>query len=213
HKNKLGYTMKVTWPSDTNDESSWKQYETTGAVAAYMDDTLYMDNSKQSLQIAVDTAGEFFRINDIKINAKKSDLIVINPSVVPDDRYIKVRGDGNNLVYINPTKEEIRYLGVFFSSKPSKARWTKRLKNMIVAFLSDVSHKAMTGTLALYLINRLLVPKLMYVSQIMILSEADWIKLYKPVLKFIKRKLDLAINFSTPTLYHDNIIGVDNIWN
>src|SRR6185437_4825646 len=84
---------------------------------------------------------------------------------------------------------------------------------MIDAFLYNVTHKTMTGALALYLINRLLVPKLMYVSQIMILSEADWIKLYKPVLKFIKRKLDLAINFSTPTLYHNNIIGVDNIWN
>src|SRR5581483_11026279 len=88
----------------------------------------------------------------------------------------------------------------------------KRLKNMINAFLINVSHKVMTGALALYLINRLLVPQLLYVSQIMILSEADWNKLYKPVLKFLKRKLELAINFPTQTLFHDNIIGVADIW-
>src|SRR6185437_1781455 len=83
---------------------------------------------------------------------------------------------------------------------------------MIDAFLYNVTHKTITGALALYLINRLLVLQLFYVSQIMILSEADWYKLYKPVLKFIKRKLELAINFPTHTLFHDNIIGVADIW-
>src|SRR5581483_6106664 len=88
----------------------------------------------------------------------------------------------------------------------------KRLKNMINAFLCNVSHKVMTGALALYLINRLLVPQLLYVSQIMILSEADWDKLYKLVLKFVKRKLKFALNFPTQILFHDNIIGLADIW-
>ena len=82
----------------------------------------------------------------------------------------------------------------------------------INSFLFTISTKVMTEALAIYLINRLLVPKLLYISQIMIISEVDWIKLYISVLKFIKRKFSLALNFSTQTLYHDNIFGVANIW-
>ena len=67
-------------------------------------------------------AGEFFSINDIKINAKKSDLIIINPSVTPEDRFIKVRSNADEFAYIKLTKEEVRYLGVFFSSTPSRNR-------------------------------------------------------------------------------------------
>lgn len=112
--------MSFVWPSNTNDESSWKWYETKTVVVAYIDDTIYMDNNKQSLQIAVDTASKFFSINDIKINAKKSDFIIIHLFVAPDDQYIKIQDDGNDFAYIKPTKEEVRYLRVFFSCKPLK---------------------------------------------------------------------------------------------
>ena len=72
--------------------------------------------------------------------------------------------------------------------------------------------KKITGALTIYSINRLLIPKLLYISQIMVLSEADWTNLFTPALKLVKRKLNLPKNFLMTTLYYNNIVGVDNIW-
>ena len=58
-----------------------------------MDDTIFMDDNKRSLQISVNTAREFFKLNDIKINAKKSELIIFNSSVNREEQFIKVGGD------------------------------------------------------------------------------------------------------------------------
>ncbi|GBC23530.2 RNA-directed DNA polymerase from mobile element jockey-like [Rhizophagus irregularis DAOM 181602=DAOM 197198] len=51
------YEMKVNWPNDINDPKTW------------------------TMQKIVDIANEFYLINDIDINTKKSEMIIINPTV------------------------------------------------------------------------------------------------------------------------------------
>ena len=44
----------------------------------------------------------------------------------------------------------------------------------------------------------------------MVLQETDWHKLTTPILKFSKRKLNLARSFLTQTLFHENIVGLED---
>jgi hypothetical protein len=73
--------MKVNWPNDINDPKTWTQYRLQVPVCAYMDDTVFLESSKFRMQKIVDIANEFYLINDIDINTKKSEMIIINPTV------------------------------------------------------------------------------------------------------------------------------------
>lgn len=73
--------MKITWPNNTNDPITQTQYKLRVPICAYMDDTVFLESSKTRMQKTVDIANEFYQINDININAKKSELIIINLTV------------------------------------------------------------------------------------------------------------------------------------
>ncbi|CAB4403165.1 unnamed protein product [Rhizophagus irregularis] len=130
-----GYEMKVTWPNDINDPITWTQYRLQVPVCAYMDDTVFLESSKSRMQKIVDIANEFYLINDIDINAKKSELIIINPSVEKHEQIIEL---GRDRSIVQATNDEIRYLGVWFSNKPSRRRWMQRLSTTVKNFCNTL---------------------------------------------------------------------------
>lgn len=73
--------MIVTWQNDINDPTTWTQYKLQVPICAYMDDTVFLESSKFRMQKIIDIANEFYLINDIDINAKKSELIIVNLTV------------------------------------------------------------------------------------------------------------------------------------
>ncbi|GBC26297.2 hypothetical protein GLOIN_2v1790829 [Rhizophagus irregularis DAOM 181602=DAOM 197198] len=155
-----GYEMKVTWPNDINDPTM---------------DTLQASGS-------VDIANDFYLINDIDINVKKSEMIIINPSVKRHDQIIKL---GHDRSIVQATNNEIRYLGVWFSNKPSRRRWMQRLSMMVKNFCDTVRRKFVPAGQCIYLINRVLISRLIYIAQIMTLSEHGWNQVFAPVMKLI----------------------------
>ncbi|PKY36083.1 hypothetical protein RhiirB3_457961 [Rhizophagus irregularis] len=118
-----GYEMKVTWPNDINDPTM----DTLQASGS--------ESSKSRMQKIVDIANDFYLINDIDINVKKSEMIIINPSVKRHDQIIKL---GHDRSIVQATNNEIRYLGVWFSNKPSRRRWMQRLSMMSIDFQTNI---------------------------------------------------------------------------
>ena len=63
------------------------------AVVAYADDTTWLAPNKQVMEKTLSIANEFFQINDIQINVKKSNLIVFNPKTKAEERTITFGGN------------------------------------------------------------------------------------------------------------------------
>ncbi|CAG8842819.1 30805_t:CDS:1, partial [Gigaspora margarita] len=55
---------------------------------AYADNTTWVAPNKQVIEKTLSIANEFFYINDIQINIKKSNLIVFNPKTKVEERSI-----------------------------------------------------------------------------------------------------------------------------
>src|SRR5947208_2169439 len=64
----------------------------------------------------------------------------------------------------------------------------------------------------IYIINKILFPKLLYVGQLTALTKNEWEKLEQPILKFVKHQIGLASSFPTSALHHNGILGLHSLW-
>ena len=79
-KEDIGYEIKVEETTDWARQSH-KQQKIKFSVLAYADDTTWIAANQTMLKKITEIACEFFEINNIQINGKKSKLLILNPSV------------------------------------------------------------------------------------------------------------------------------------
>jgi hypothetical protein len=202
--------MVVNWPTDILERSLWQQFRLRIPVIAYMDYTSYLDSSGEKIQTSINIATQFYNFHDVDINGQKSELIVINPKLPKDELYITIRRNNSK---VQVTSKEIRYLGCYFSSANSRKKSFIRLKDIIEKFLDSIKRKRITVGHITYLINHVLIPRLLYVSQLMTLSENEWIHLFAPMIKLVKQICGLPRCYPTSALYHRYILRINNPWN
>ena len=84
-------------------------------MLAYTDDTTWIARSEEEMRKIINIANEFYDINDIEINSKKSELLVLNQSkkdkensCIPEIKLEKKK----EAVRVKRGKEVIRHLGV-----------------------------------------------------------------------------------------------------
>src|SRR6266496_6087873 len=151
--------MNITWPTNVHSRAEWRSYNLTIPAQAYMNDTSFMGRNREDLQTSINIANQFYSIHDIYINGKKCDLIVINPSIPKAIRSVTI---GQDQTIVKATRKEIRYLGIWISAKQSRKKWMERLKQIVNDFLRISKRKKLgVGHLA-YIINKVLIPRLMY---------------------------------------------------
>ena len=82
---------------------------------AYADDTTWIARSKEEMQKIIDISTEFYELNDIELNSRKSELLVLNYKIKnkEQDNIPKIRlGKLKEIVQAKKGKEAIRYLRV-----------------------------------------------------------------------------------------------------
>src|SRR6266498_5785477 len=107
---------------------------------------------------------------------------------------------------------DIRYLGAYFNYNQKCRQWKDRINTIIAEFLTIVDRKMVTISQIVYLINKILIPRITYIAQIMTLTETEWESLFRPVLAIVKRKSGLPKSTPTAALYHNGILGLLNLW-
>jgi len=88
----LGYYISASEPR-LGPRDHIQKKEIKVAVVAYADDTTWLAPNKQVMEKTLSIANEFFQINDIQINVKKSNLIVFNPKTKAEERIITFGGN------------------------------------------------------------------------------------------------------------------------
>src|SRR6266542_1772456 len=154
-------------------------------------------------------ANQFYHIHDIFINGDKCELVVINPMTPKAQRNVCI---GQSRALVQATSKEVRYLGVWVANKQPRKLWIHRLKAIIKGFLDICGKKHLgIGHLA-YLINRVLIPKLLYMAQLMTLKEREWDLIFRPVLGMVKRQIQVSRTFPTAATLHEGPIGIESPW-
>ncbi|CAB4420996.1 unnamed protein product [Rhizophagus irregularis] len=154
----VGYRLSTQWPSSEGIDINKTQHELKTSVVAYADDTAWIASNKKEMETIIGISNSFFKLNDIRINGDKSELLVWN---APKDiiKTIKM-GTNNDLVVANKSSQESRYLGVYIRSKAGSSHIVKRVKNEIKSIVNLLKYKKVTASQVVYINNVVLMARL-----------------------------------------------------
>ncbi len=86
------------------------------------------------------------------------------------------------------------------------------MKDIVASFTKTIQKKRIGIGHLVYLANKVLIPRLIYVTQLLTLTEMDWSNIYAPMRKVLKHTAALPSSFPTAALNHNGITGLDDPW-
>ena len=214
NKEGMGYKMSLNWPTDLNfnqtKEVSWRQ-----GVLAYADDTTWVARSKEELSQIIKISDEFYELNDIEINGKKSELLVINPYQTKHqkDKEISIEvGKNKDTVYAKRGSEAIRHLGVWLSEKGNSECNTKIIAREVTRMCKVIRFKRASVSQLVYMNNSVLLPSIEFRLQTSFLSKNKCDQIQRPIWMLIKNKMELARSVANSICSHNGLFGLRSIW-
>src|SRR5205085_12556575 len=150
-------------------------------------------------------ANEFYDLNDIEINEKKSDLLVINCNQKKGKSSTSLAikaGKNNDLVYAKRDTEAIRHLGVWISEKGRAECNAKIISREIMRMCKAIRFKRATVSQLIYLNNSVLLPSIEYRLQTSFLTKSKCDRIQKLIWMLIKNKLESARSVANSICSH-----------
>ena len=162
------------------------------------------------MQQIIKIAEEFFKMNNIQINEKKSKLIIMNSGEIKENRKISIEDE---IIQEEGVNKITRFLGVWLNCKLKDSMIRARAQETVRATIRSLNTKRMTIAQVAYINNMCIVPKLLYLLQTMKLTKAVIDKIQSPLLRIAKNKLEIASTTENSIMLHRNLGNCNSLWN
>ena len=206
-----GYTVEVSWPTDLSRNKTQK-ISSRQSVIAYADDTTWIAKSKEELVEILNLADDFYELNDIKINKKKSELVVINGKKDTENQNLLLICKDGTEIKAKVKDEAARFLGIWISEKNGKNCSIKLIEEEVQNITRVMRRKKVSLGHLQYINNKVLIPRVEYRLKCHIISKQLCEKLHRPMIMLIKNKAGLAKSTANGIMHHRNMIGIRTIW-
>ena len=123
---------------------------------AYMDDSLWVAPSKNSLQEILITANSFYKFARIKVNPSKS---ILATNSLSEEKTITFNNE--NINAINKSKP-FKYLGAWFSFTSNPTNNQKTIISEANSCITKLQKSYITEKQAIYIINNIIIPRISY---------------------------------------------------
>ncbi|CAB4418121.1 unnamed protein product [Rhizophagus irregularis] len=209
----LGFKMEAKEHIDVY-ENLYRLRSITFPGCAYMDDTGFITNNKNNLECILKIADSFYKLNDIKINKQKSELLLRKniSRKKPLDDIVKIKF-GEDIIEVKPTprNSNSRFLGVWISAFNDNNHVIQQIKDEISAIIKNIScRKGITDKMMIYLFNMLIIPIIEYRSQLYVIEENMLDSLMAKFRSFFKNRLKFARTAPNAILETNWIYNLNN---
>jgi hypothetical protein len=127
--------------------------------SAYIDDTIWITDSRSKLKDIFDITQSFFDLNSMQVNLEKS-FIVTSEATTIDISFHSTYLNSSVTILTKKPNESTRYLGVWISALYNKKFVKQQLENEITDFILKLKTKPITDKQLRYLCNQVLIPGL-----------------------------------------------------
>lgn len=179
-----GYTVSVAWKGP-GPPALQSCSPVSVSSLAYVDDTVWVACSKFCAHHMLSLAMEFFQLNNIAINVKKTVLMVLNPTADPAVDPLQFGSPPLPLLPIHRA-EGTRYLGCHISADGCLVTQRHLIDETVSEFVSHLLPKQITDYQAVYLINCVLIPMVLAHCILMVPGQSECLKWTRQYLNLVK---------------------------
>src|SRR5205085_8489991 len=154
---------------------------TSSSVLVYIDDTLWITNSKPNLKLITQTATSFYQIANIQINLHKS-VFITNAKKPSQLNFI------NSSLQPQQPSIPFKFLGYWFTLDGKQTKQTKLITDEIINLTNILKTKHITDKQVSYIINTVIIPILEYRIHNIVLSQTTCSKILSSYLTIAKHK-------------------------
>ncbi|CAB4379286.1 unnamed protein product [Rhizophagus irregularis] len=205
----VGYRLIIQWPSSEGTDINKTQHELKTSVVAYADDTAWIASNKKEMETIIGISNSFFKLNDIRINGDKSELLVWN---APKDVIKSIKmGTNNDLVVAKKPSQESKYLGVYIRSQAGSSHIVKRVKNEIKFMVNLLKYKKITASQVVYVNNVVLMARLEYWLKCTFLTQNQCRTLHNCMILLLKQKMRITKSANNNIFTHQGLVGMTSL--
>ncbi|EXX58571.1 hypothetical protein RirG_196760 [Rhizophagus irregularis DAOM 197198w] len=181
------------------------------SLVGYLDDTTWFSPSLEKLELKLDIAHSFYDMAKIKVNIDKYKILT-NQKLTDNIRNIQLTINGRQTeVEIVPKYKGTRILGLYINPLDRHHQTLIKARSIIMAHVITMRNKKITHSHAIYIINRVIFPKLEYLFQHTILNYTQAQKLVVPLKKLFKKFFSLPLNTADNIIYNNMFPHIDNL--
>jgi hypothetical protein len=125
-------------------------------------------------------------VADIKINPDKYEILTNKKQYINKEITLHVEDDRLITIKTAFKKQGKRILGVYINTFNNITPTLQKMKQIIYEFRNAIKHKKITHDHVIYLINKVLIPRLEYIGQTHFLDERTANTLFRPIKNFLK---------------------------
>ncbi|CAB5381878.1 unnamed protein product [Rhizophagus irregularis] len=205
----VGYRLITQWPSSEGTDINKTQHELKTSVVAYADDTAWIASNKKEMETIIGISNSFFKLNNIRINGDKSELLVWN---APKDVIKSIKmGTNNDLVVAKKPSQESKYLGVYIKSQAGSSHIVKRVKNEIKSMVNLLKYKKITESQVVYVNNVVLMARLEYWLKCTFLTQNQCRTLHNCMILLLKQKMRITKSANNNIFTHQGLVGMTSL--
>lgn len=203
--------MSTRWKEGTQ-ISTEKEVDINIGALVYMDDSTWVGKSESDLRQSLDIAEEFFELNDIQINTKKTKLIVINTKKNKKEKERRTTRFVKDTIIAEDPNSAIRLLGVWINEVKGKKAQKWKIRWLIEEGTRLIQRSMINQEIARYLINQVLLPAVEYLMIDLILSKGEANRLQAKLQSAFKRKANLAKSVTNELIQNKEGFQIFSIW-
>ena len=153
---------------------------------AYADDITLFAEDHVDMQKLLDIVQKFSEQTGLTINVSKT-ILTTNQKKNKGDIFLIENNEKKILKYTS-RKKSIRYLGIYLSINMDKKLQEKMLNDKVKYYMSLIRYRRFTPIQKIYLINRVIIPKIQYAM--------NFVKLDDSAIDNMNRQIQSVVNFS-----------------
>ncbi|CAH1770357.1 7707_t:CDS:2, partial [Entrophospora sp. SA101] len=210
---KLGYNIRHNYKQNLYSDQ-FIQIEQHLSVLAFMDDTSWITESKQNLELILSIADSFYQLNNIMVNKQKSELLV----KIPNNKDIYNNevdlNFGNEQIKIQPKKysESIRILGIWMNLGKKRNFIIQQAKDEVIELCNIMKKKLITDKQLLYIYNTVIIPRIEYRTQLTFLIKKECDNISSPFRQLFKHKINLSTSAPNAIVNNRMIYNYRNLY-